>query len=118
MPQDPVRASNMASLCRLSMEDFSRLYKRDRLELDRGTLSSEEYWTRILRASGVPPTAEVIARIEEEDSQAWIRINRPVVEWAAELRAAGLVTAILSNMPGRQARLHAQAPCVQLDRRL
>jgi putative hydrolase of the HAD superfamily len=99
LPQDTARASNMASLCRLSMEEFSRLYQRDRLELDRGTLPTEEYWSRILRAAGVPPKAGLIARIEEEDSLGWTRINRRVVAWAAELRDAGFVTAILSNMP-------------------
>jgi putative hydrolase of the HAD superfamily len=99
LPQDPARASNMASLCRISMEEFSRLYKLDRPELDRGTLSTEEYWTRILQAAGVPPTPELIALIEEEDSLGWTRINQRVVDWAAELRAAGLTTAILSNMP-------------------
>ena len=99
LPQDPVRAANMASLCRISLEEFFPLYHRDRLELDRGTLSTEEYWTRILRAAAVPPTSDLIARIEEEDSLGWTRINRRVVDWAAELRAAGFATAILSNMP-------------------
>jgi putative hydrolase of the HAD superfamily len=81
------------------MEEFSRLYTRDRLELDRGTLSTEEYWSRILRAAGVPPGPGLIAQIEEEDSRGWTRINRRVVNWAAELRAAGYSIAILSNMP-------------------
>jgi FMN phosphatase YigB (HAD superfamily) len=99
LPQDPVRAAHMASLCRLSMEEFTRLYQRDRLELDRGTLWTEEYWARILRAAGVPPSAPLIARIEEEDSLGWTRTNQRVVDWAAELRAAGYATAILSNMP-------------------
>ena len=99
MPQDPVRAANMASLCRLEREEFTRLYLLDRLELDRGTLSTEEYWARILRSAGVPPNPGLIARIEEEDSLGWTRINRRVVDWSAELRAAGYATAILSNMP-------------------
>jgi putative hydrolase of the HAD superfamily len=99
MPQDPVRAANMASLCGRTMEDFTRLYQRDRLELDRGTLSSEQYWARIFEASGVQPSAELIARIEEEDSLGWTRINERVVGWSRELRAAGYATAILSNMP-------------------
>jgi putative hydrolase of the HAD superfamily len=99
MPQDPVRTANMASLCRLSMEEFTRLYLRDRLELDRGTLSTEEYWARILRSAGVPPSPVLIAKIEEEDSLGWTRINRRVVDWSAELRSAGYATAILSNMP-------------------
>jgi len=99
LPQDPVRAANMASLCGLTVEEFFRLYQRDRLELDRGTLSTEEYWTRILQASGVPASADMIARIEEEDSLGWTRINEKVVAWSRELRAAGYATAILSNMP-------------------
>ncbi len=99
LPQDPVRAANMASLCGCTMEEFSRLYQRDRLELDRGTLTTEEYWSRILRARGVPATPGVITRIEEEDSLGWTRINDRVVAWSRELRAAGYATAILSNMP-------------------
>lgn len=99
LPQDPVRAANMASLCGRTMEEFTRLYQRDRLELDRGTLSTEAYWTRILEASGVPASAEMVARIEEEDSLGWTRINEKVVTWSRELRAGGYATAILSNMP-------------------
>ena len=99
LPQDPARAANMAALCGLSMEEFSRLYQRDRLELDRGSLSTEDYWTRILEDSGVPASADMIARIEEEDSLGWTRINEKVVAWSRELRAAGYGTAILSNMP-------------------
>jgi len=99
LPQDPARVATMSSLCRLSTEEFYRLYQRDRLELDRGTLTTEEYWARILRSARVPPTPGLIARIEEEDSLGWTRINTRVVEWAAELRAAGYATAILSNMP-------------------
>jgi HAD superfamily hydrolase (TIGR01509 family) len=47
----------------------------------------------------VQPTPALIAQMEEEDSLGWTRINSHVVNWAAELRAAGYATAILSNMP-------------------
>jgi putative hydrolase of the HAD superfamily len=99
LPQDPVRTANLATLSRLSMEEFSGLYMRDRLELDRGTLSTEDYWARLLRAAGVTPAPSLIARMEEEDSLGWTRINNRMVSWAAELRDAGYATAILSNMP-------------------
>lgn len=99
LPQDPVRQAAMAALCGLSPEAFSRLYFRDRLELDRGTLPTDGYWSQIFREAGVEPTPALIARIEEEDSLGWTRINWPVVAWADELRAAGYSTAILSNMP-------------------
>jgi len=99
LPQDPIRAAGMAALCGLSLEQFRSLYFRDRLDLDRGTLGTEEYWSRILRQAGVPPAPDLIARIEEEDSLGWTRINHAVVAWSRELRAAGYSTAILSNMP-------------------
>jgi putative hydrolase of the HAD superfamily len=99
LPQDPARAANMASICGLTMDTFSPLYQRDRLELDRGTLSTEEYWARILLAAGVPASMELIGQIEEEDSLGWTRINERVVAWSRELRTAGYATAILSNMP-------------------
>ena len=99
LPQDPARAAAMASLCGLTQEKFFSIYQRDRLELDRGTLSTEEYWGRILRAGGVAPSTELIARIEREDALGWTRINQAMVYWASELRTAGYRTAILSNMP-------------------
>ena len=99
LPQDAVRAAGIAALCGLSLTDFQRLYFRDRLELDRGTLSTDDYWTLLLREAGTRPTPGLIARIEEEDSLAWTRINHAVVAWSRELRAAGYATAILSNMP-------------------
>ncbi len=99
LPQDTVRAAAIAAQCRLPLEEFQRLYFRDRLELDRGTLSTDDYWTQILREAGVQPTRELIDRIEEEDSLGWTRINDAVVDWSRELRAAGYSTAILSNMP-------------------
>jgi putative hydrolase of the HAD superfamily len=99
LPQDPERAAAMADLCGLSMEMFRSLYGRDRLELDRGTLSMEEYWSRLLRAAGITPTPGLIERIEEHDAVGWTGVNQKVVDWARELRAAGWRTAILSNMP-------------------
>lgn len=99
LPQDPSRVTAMASLCGLSTEEFLPLYQRDRLEFDRGTMSTDQYWSRILLAAGAPATADMIAKIEEEDSLGWTRINAKMVAWSRELRAAGYATAILSNMP-------------------
>ena len=99
LPQDTARVATMASLCRLSIERFRSAYGRDRSELDRGTLSAEEYWSRILESAGVEANPGLIAQIEREDSLGWTGINQGVVDWGAELRAAGYLTAILSNMP-------------------
>ena len=99
LPHDPEREITMASLCRLTLQDFLFAYQRDRHELDMGTLPTREYWRRMLAAGGVAPAAQLLERLEWEDTLAWTRINHAVVRWAAELRTAGYATAILSNMP-------------------
>jgi putative hydrolase of the HAD superfamily len=99
LPQDPVRVISMAALCGLSREQFLSAYGQDRLELDRGTLPAHDYWARLMSLGGVIPTPGLVERLEREDALGWTRINRSMVAWAAELRAAGYRTAILSNMP-------------------
>jgi putative hydrolase of the HAD superfamily len=99
LPHDPAREITMASLCHLPLGEFLSAYQRDRRELDMGTLPTPEYWKRMLSVAGAAPTPKLLARLEQEDTLAWTRINHTVVQWAAELRAAGYVTAILSNMP-------------------
>ena len=98
----------MMALTRLPPAEFSAAYRRDRIELDRGTLDADEYWRRILAAGGVEATAEVLARIEREDALGWSRVNQRVVDWSYELREAGYRTAILSNMPTEKLKyMHA-----------
>jgi putative hydrolase of the HAD superfamily len=99
LPQDPDHLKVMEGLCRLPHERFMPLYKRERLELDRGTLSTGDYWGRILAEAGVTPSPELISRIDREDCLAWTQMNARVLAWTGELRGAGYRTAILSNMP-------------------
>jgi putative hydrolase of the HAD superfamily len=99
LPQDPGHLRAMEEISRLTHERFMPLYRRDRLELDRGTLSADDYWRRILEEGGVAPTPELVAAIEREDSGGWTQMNPRVMAWTRELRKAGVRTAILSNMP-------------------
>ena len=99
LPLDPAREAAMERLARLPHERFQEVYQRDRIELDRGTIPTDEYWRRILAAGGVEATPALLSRIEREDALGWSRVNHRVVEWSSELRDAGVRTAILSNMP-------------------
>jgi len=58
----------MIALTGLSEAGFHDVYRRDRIELDRGTLDSDEYWRRIFSAGGVRATPELLKRIELEDA--------------------------------------------------
>ncbi len=102
LPLDPEREAAMMALTRLSRTDFLAAYRHDRIELDRGTLDTDEYWRRLFAAGGVTATAELLARIEREDALGWSRVNRRVVDWSYELRQSGYRTAILSNMPSQK----------------
>lgn len=99
MPQDPVWAQVMADMCGLQLPAFNPPYMRDRLELDRGTVSSAGYWGRILAETGKRATADLVDRLVRADIAGWTRINSRVVGWSARLRSEGIRTAILSNMP-------------------
>ena len=99
LPQDPVWAQAMADMCGLPLPAFLPLYMRDRLELDKGTLSSAGYWGRILAEAGKAAPADLVDRLVRADVAGWTSVNRRVVDWSARLRSDGIRTAILSNMP-------------------
>ncbi len=102
LPLDPEREAAMMSLTHLSPAAFHAAYRRDRIELDRGTLDTDEYWRRLFVAGGVEATPDLLGRIEREDALGWSRVNQRVVDWSYELREAGYRTAILSNMPSEK----------------
>jgi epoxide hydrolase-like predicted phosphatase len=89
----------MAALCRLPIDAFGREYFARRLELDHGSIDGTAYWSRILTLGGVRPTGEKIRTLLTLDIGSWFHMNPRMMGWVEELRAAGLRTAILSNMP-------------------
>jgi len=99
LPQDEAAIASMAAICRLPVEVFGREYFARRQELDQGTVDAAAYWSRILSLSGVRATREAIRSLSALDIASWTRMNPRILGWAGELRAAGMRTAILSNMP-------------------
>jgi putative hydrolase of the HAD superfamily len=99
LPQDPVCAQALADMCGLLLPAFLPLYARDRLDLDRGSVSSADYWGRILAARGRAASDGLVAELVRADVAGWTRVNHRVVDWSARLRRDGIRTAILSNMP-------------------
>ncbi len=89
----------IAALCGLTPEAFGAAYGNRRLELDRGALSTAEYWSAILKEGGIRPTPGLLARINDLDTKSWTRMNEGMMGWARLLRKKGFKTAVLSNMP-------------------
>ena len=96
-PEDHVET--LRNLCGLDRATFEREYRRQRVDYDRGAIDSREYWARIVDSNGRPPEPQILRSLFQADVEGWTRVNRPVLEWAAHLQAAGVRTGILSNMP-------------------
>jgi putative hydrolase of the HAD superfamily len=83
----------MATLVGLPFDELVSRYWRHRADYD-GGLTGEEYWRRVLDGS---VSAEIVADLIDADFQSWSDYRREVWDIAAEFRARGARTAMLSN---------------------
>jgi len=86
----------MAAALRMPQADFDATYWRFRLDYDAAALDPESYWNNVAQRS---LSAADIEKVTEIDNESWIHSEPVMTEWARGLRAAGMRTAILSNMP-------------------
>lgn len=86
----------MAAVLNLAQAEFDAAYWQFRLAFDAAELDAAAYWNNV--AQRTLSEAE-IQRLTEIDGQSWIHSEPLMTEWARQLRAAGMRTAILSNMP-------------------
>lgn len=89
----------MADILYLRLARFTEVYWQFRIPYDAGTLAPEEYWDTVARTASRNLSADQTAALIEIDSRSWSHQHPITPEWARQLRAAGLRTAILSNMP-------------------
>jgi putative hydrolase of the HAD superfamily len=95
---EPETMGRMAAIFRIEPEHFMERYVPTRGPYDQGLLTAEEYWRKFARDAGVEVDAAQIETLRTWDTRMWSRINAEMIEWARELRAAGVRTALLSNM--------------------
>ncbi|MER6354638.1 HAD family phosphatase [Streptomyces sp. NPDC001634] len=89
---------------------FWEEYWRERQPYDAGTISAEEYWSRIgtrLQVKWTPPQITELIRL---DVASWLRPNQSLLELVPELRASDFRLAILSNAPPELADAVEQLP--------
>ena len=95
---DERKIQELCETCNLDRKRFEQVYRKNRHDFDRGTLTAAEYWSEILQAGGVQSssTAETCFH---RDIELWTVINKQVLEWFRLLKREGYTTAVLSNMP-------------------
>jgi putative hydrolase of the HAD superfamily len=91
----------IASIFGVDHSTFWQLYERNRLELDEGTVSPEDYWQRFSKSTGTQLTDATLSDLQDWDIQMWSDVEPSLIEWLSALRAAKYKTAILSNLHAR-----------------
>ena len=89
----------MASLLGIPSETFTESYWANRLDYDKGNITSAEYWLEIGRRSSTKIDASLIDQLTQADSESWMHFDEVMWNWLKDLRQAGKQMAILSNMP-------------------
>jgi putative hydrolase of the HAD superfamily len=88
----------MLRITGLDRDRFETLYWADRLDYDAGKLTGRAFWQKLVRDAGLKLDAVQIEELHRQDAIHWTTQNPAMLAWAAQLKAHGLLIAILSNM--------------------
>lgn len=95
----PDELQEFARLVGLSEPPFFQIYSDTRDEYDCGRHDCQQHWQHFAKAAGISLTPDHIARIVQFENRMWVRANPAALELMREVKAQGMRTAILSNIP-------------------
>ena len=98
-PQQPEEIEAMAAIFRTPVDRFLSVYWPYRVPFDKADLSPAAYWNQVAVDLGQTLADEQIDALVDLDNRSWAHPDSRMIGWASDLRAAGIRTAILSNMP-------------------
>jgi putative hydrolase of the HAD superfamily len=99
LPLDPKTIDLLAEKAGAAREKFEPLFWSLRGEFDRGTIGEKEYYINILSRLGINTDDKKIDELAAIDAESWKNINTGTVELMEEVKKAGYILGILSNMP-------------------
>ena len=88
-----------ASHANLSESEILAGYRNHRVGFDRGDYSGEEMYRMIYRDLGKPCDDATLVELTRRDMESWGVPNPETYAWAKELKSAGYLVGILTNMP-------------------
>jgi putative hydrolase of the HAD superfamily len=88
----------MVRITGLSADRFENLYWADRHAYDEGKLDGVSYWQKFARDANLSLTPADLDELNRQDARMWTTQNPAMIAWQRNLKAAGIRTAILSNM--------------------
>jgi putative hydrolase of the HAD superfamily len=87
-----------AQFCGVDVADFKRVFWLTRDDYDRGG-DPARYWLNFAGITGRVFDDAMIAGLVRREIDLWSRFDTHVLGWADQLRAAGIRTGLLSNLP-------------------
>ena len=91
--------SRLAKIFNVSFDVFRKLWETTRDVYDRGDLSPQEYWLMLAAKSKTTLDSNQIEQLRKIEIEIWINLDPAMFDWVRALRAAGIKTGLLSNMP-------------------
>lgn len=95
----PEILGRLMQIFRIDRHQFDEFYRKNRLRYDRGDLTPEHYWQAFAADAGVHLDHAQLQAVRRYDLEMWSSVNPTMLAWLDDLRASGMKTAILSNMP-------------------
>ncbi|HTD42664.1 MAG TPA: HAD family phosphatase [Bryobacteraceae bacterium] len=87
-----------AQFCGVNVADFKRVFWLTRDDYDRGE-DSASYWLNFAKMHGRTFDGQMIAGLVRREIALWRNFDGRVLAWTDALRAAGIRTGLLSNLP-------------------
>lgn len=88
-----------AALVGVTEPPFFEIYSATRHNYDCGRADFRQHWQAFADATGVKLGPAQVERIAEMETLMWLRVNFEMLALARDIKARGLRTAILSNIP-------------------
>jgi putative hydrolase of the HAD superfamily len=104
----------MAKMFHMSFEVFYPLWESSRDIYDRGDLTPEEYWLKLAAQADTQIDHKQIEILRNIEIEIWGNVDQVMLDWVSQLRAAGLKTGLLSNMP-RDLVTYLRANCAWIE---
>ncbi len=98
-----------AQFCRVDVAEYKRVFWLTRDNYDRGE-DPAAYWPNFARITGRVFDDAMIAGLAHREVAFWSHFDMRVLEWITQLRAAGIFTGLLSNLPSPLAHALRAAP--------
>jgi putative hydrolase of the HAD superfamily len=95
----PEGREEISRITGLPVETLAALDGKHRIEYDRGNFDGKGYYKFLLAGAGIFLDDPVLEKIAEIDRGGWKHINAGAVDLMRDIKKAGFILGILSNMP-------------------